>query len=107
MRNHAHFFYRCANFTTVNIQKKNKVYPSSAAAVADIKDGANILIGGFGPCGLPENLIHAVRDTGVKDLSVTTNNSGKRNIMLSFKNKLYSFVLLPIFVGLQDLDHPA
>jgi hypothetical protein len=43
-----------------------KVYPSAAAAVADIKDGAKLCVGGFGLCGIPEFLIQAVVDAGPK-----------------------------------------
>ncbi len=55
----------------------NKVYPSAAAALADVvKDGMTIAVGGFGLCGIPEALIAALRDTGVKDLTVVSNNAG-------------------------------
>ena len=58
------------------IDKKNKVYPSSAAAVKDIPNGASIFIGGFGPCGLPENLLNAVKEAEPKNLHCVTNNPG-------------------------------
>jgi 3-oxoacid CoA-transferase subunit A len=55
----------------------NKVYPSAAAALQGIvKDGQLLAVGGFGLCGIPEALIDALRDTGVKDLSVISNNAG-------------------------------
>jgi 3-oxoacid CoA-transferase subunit A len=54
----------------------NKVYESMEAAVADIKDGATLMVGGFGLNGIPENLIIALRDKGVKDLTVVSNNCG-------------------------------
>jgi 3-oxoacid CoA-transferase subunit A len=54
----------------------NKVYESMEAAVADIHDGATLMVGGFGLCGIPENLIIALRDKGVKDLTVVSNNCG-------------------------------
>ena len=55
----------------------NKVYPSAAAALADVvKDGQTIAVGGFGLCGIPEALIAALRDTGVKDLTCVSNNAG-------------------------------
>ena len=41
-----------------------------------VKDGMTILVGGFGLCGIPENLILALRETGVKDLTVVSNNAG-------------------------------
>ncbi len=43
-----------------------KVFPSAAAAVADIKSGSKLLVGGFGICGIPEFLIKALRDAGPK-----------------------------------------
>jgi Coenzyme A transferase len=57
-------------------KNKKKVCPSSAAAVADIPDGSSLLIGGFGPSGLPQNLIQALKDKNVKDLRITSNNAG-------------------------------
>jgi acyl CoA:acetate/3-ketoacid CoA transferase alpha subunit len=42
----------------------SKVFPSAAAAVADIKSGSKLLVGGFGLCGIPENLIAAVKVAG-------------------------------------------
>ena len=54
-----------------------KVYPDARAALADIvKDGMLIMSGGFGLCGIPETLILAIRDTGVKNLTVVSNNAG-------------------------------
>ena len=54
----------------------NKVFPNADAAVADIPDGATIMAGGFGLCGIPENLIEAVRRKGIKQLTVISNNAG-------------------------------
>jgi len=59
-----------------NGSKLNKVYPSAAEAVKDIKSGQRLLVGGFGLCGIPENLIVALRETGIKDLTVISNNAG-------------------------------
>jgi 3-oxoacid CoA-transferase subunit A len=47
-----------------------------AEAVADIQDGATLMVGGFGLCGIPENLILALVEKGVKDLTVISNNCG-------------------------------
>lgn len=54
-----------------------KVYPDAAKALADVlKDGMLIACGGFGLCGIPEVLIAAIRDSGVKNLTVASNNAG-------------------------------
>jgi 3-oxoacid CoA-transferase subunit A len=54
----------------------NKVFASADEAIADIKDGATIMVGGFGLCGIPENLIRALVKKGVKDLNTISNNVG-------------------------------
>src|SRR5512132_1920626 len=54
----------------------NKVLASADAAVALVPDGATIMMGGFGLCGIPENLIAALRARGTKDLTVVSNNAG-------------------------------
>jgi 3-oxoacid CoA-transferase subunit A len=54
-----------------------KVFPNAAAALAGIaRDGISIMSGGFGLCGIPEHLIAALRDLGVKGLTVISNNAG-------------------------------
>jgi 3-oxoacid CoA-transferase subunit A len=54
-----------------------KVYPDARAALADVlKDGMLVMSGGFGLCGIPETLILAIRDSGVKNLTVVSNNAG-------------------------------
>jgi 3-oxoacid CoA-transferase subunit A len=54
----------------------NKVYESADAALFDIADGASIMLGGFGLCGIPENSINALKARGVKDLTCISNNAG-------------------------------
>ena len=54
----------------------NKVLESAEAAVALVPDGASIMMGGFGLCGIPENLIRALLARGTKDLTVISNNPG-------------------------------
>jgi 3-oxoacid CoA-transferase subunit A len=54
----------------------DKRIASADAAIANLKDGATILMGGFGLCGIPENLIAAVRRKGTKNLTVVSNNAG-------------------------------
>jgi 3-oxoacid CoA-transferase subunit A len=54
-----------------------KVYPNATAALESLLfDGMTVMSGGFGLCGIPENLIHALRDSGVKGLTVISNNAG-------------------------------
>jgi 3-oxoacid CoA-transferase subunit A len=54
-----------------------KVYPDAKAALAGaLRDGMVILSGGFGLCGIPSLLIEAIRDSGVKDLTIVSNNAG-------------------------------
>jgi 3-oxoacid CoA-transferase subunit A len=54
-----------------------KVYPDARTALAGLlKDGMLIMAGGFGLCGIPESLILAIRDSGVKGLTVVSNNAG-------------------------------
>jgi 3-oxoacid CoA-transferase subunit A len=55
----------------------NKIYPSATAALQGlVKDGQLLAVGGFGLCGIPEALIAALRDSGVKNLTVISNNAG-------------------------------
>src|SRR5512141_572135 len=54
----------------------NKVLATAAEAVAMIPDGATIMMGGFGLCGIPENLIRALHERGTRNLTVISNNAG-------------------------------
>jgi 3-oxoacid CoA-transferase subunit A len=54
----------------------DKRVANADAAIARIQDGATILLGGFGLCGIPENLIAALRKKGTKDLTLVSNNAG-------------------------------
>jgi 3-oxoacid CoA-transferase subunit A len=55
----------------------NKLYKSAAVALDGVLfDGMTIMAGGFGLCGIPENLINALRDSGVKGITVISNNAG-------------------------------
>ncbi len=55
----------------------DKVYPDAAVALEGVVvDGMTVMCGGFGLCGIPENLILALKDTGVRDLTVVSNNAG-------------------------------
>jgi 3-oxoacid CoA-transferase len=62
----------------------NKVVRSAAEAVRDVPDGATVMVSGFGLCGIPENLIMALRDQGAKNLVVVSNNAGVTDFGVSF-----------------------
>ena len=61
----------------------NKIIGSAQEAVADIHDGATIMISGFGEAGSPIELIHALIDQGARDLTVVSNNTGSGNVGLA------------------------
>ena len=61
----------------------NKLYDSTALAVADIYDGATVFIGGFGEAGSPIELIHALIDQGASNLTVVNNNTGSGHVGLA------------------------
>ena len=55
----------------------NKVFPNSVAALEGLlRDGMTLMVGGFGLCGVPQSLVLALRDSGVKDLTCISNNAG-------------------------------
>lgn len=55
---------------------KSKVYPDAMSALAGVKDGMTLVVGGFGLCGIPENCISALTKMKVKDLTCVSNNAG-------------------------------
>lgn len=55
---------------------KQKIFSSAKEAIQGVSDNMTILLGGFGLCGIPENLIIALRDSGVKNLTCVSNNAG-------------------------------
>ncbi len=54
----------------------NKVVANADEAIRDLQDGATVMVGGFGLCGIPENLIRALVKKGVKNLTTISNNAG-------------------------------
>ncbi len=54
----------------------SKVFANAKAALSDVKDNMTYLVGGFGLCGIPENCIEALRDSGVKNITCVSNNAG-------------------------------
>lgn len=61
----------------------NKLYETPEQAVADVFDGATVLIGGFGEAGSPIELVHALIDQGARDLTVVNNNTGSGHVGLA------------------------
>ena len=61
----------------------NKIVHTAAEAVADVFDGATVLISGFGEAGSPVELIHALVDQGAKNLTVVSNNAGSGHVGLA------------------------
>src|SRR6185369_13165141 len=65
------------NFTAlINSNEENMICKSVPEALAGIFEGATLMVGGFGLVGIPENLILGLRETGVKNLTVISNNCG-------------------------------
>lgn len=54
----------------------NKVFPDAKSALHDLKDGLTLVVGGFGLCGIPENCISYLKESGVKNLTCVSNNAG-------------------------------
>lgn len=75
-----------------NSIKMKKIFASVDEAVQDIPDGSKLLVGGFGLCGVPENLLNAVSKRGTKNLTIVSMNGGNK------MKKSKSFVKLIIFV---------
>lgn len=61
----------------------NKVSPDIRSALADIQDGATVLIGGFGTAGIPTELIDGLMEQGTRDLTVVNNNAGNGDMGLA------------------------
>jgi 3-oxoadipate CoA-transferase alpha subunit len=89
----------------------NKIVASAAAAVADVQDGATVMIGGFGSAGMPSELIDALIANGSRDLTIVNNNAGNgetglaallkarqvRKIICSFPRQVDSWVFDGLF----------
>ena len=56
--------------------KNSKLFNSFSEAISDIQDGATLIVGGFGLCGIPEHSIQALKEKGTKNLTVVSNNCG-------------------------------
>ncbi|KOB67068.1 Succinyl-CoA:3-ketoacid-coenzyme A transferase [Operophtera brumata] len=86
-RNKYYKIITCASYSTG--KQNGKVYINIDEAVKDVKDGSKLLVGGFGLCGIPENLIEAVHRKKTKGLTVVSNNAGVDDFGLGIllKNK--------------------
>ncbi|GBM97017.1 Succinyl-CoA:3-ketoacid coenzyme A transferase 1, mitochondrial [Araneus ventricosus] len=73
---------KVARHFSVSHSKQAEFFRNSEEAIHDISDGAKLLVGGFGLCGIPENLIAALVKRGQKDLTVVSNNAGVDNFGL-------------------------
>lgn len=71
-----------SSYFSLNSKQNAQFYPNAVEAIRDMPDGAKILVGGFGLCGIPENLISALLELGTKDLTVVSNNAGVDNFGL-------------------------
>ncbi|XP_012294550.2 succinyl-CoA:3-ketoacid coenzyme A transferase 2, mitochondrial-like [Aotus nancymaae] len=72
----------CARCFATSPRRRAKFYRDPVEMVKDIPDGATVMMGGFGHCGIPENLIAALRRTRVKDLKVVSSNVGVEDFSL-------------------------
>ena len=61
----------------------DKIYPTARAAVADVHDGATVLIGGFGMAGMPSELVAALLDKGAREMTIVGNNAGNGEVGLA------------------------
>jgi len=82
----------------------NKVVRDADEAIQDIADGATIMVGGFGLCGIPENLIQALKRRGTKDLTVMSNNAGVSDFGLGLLLRTRQIrKMIATYVGENDL----
>ena len=70
------------NYGTLKGQGRIEICETAEEALRDVKDGNTLLVGGFGLCGIPENLINALVDNGSKNLTAVSNNAGVDNFGL-------------------------
>src|SRR3984957_6701738 len=82
-------------------QTRSKVYPNAAAALDGVaKDGITLMCGGFGVCGIPENLIDALHSSGAKNLTVISNNAGLDGVGLGLLLKTHQIrKMISSYVG--------
>ncbi len=84
----------------------NKVYPDATAALDGLlHDGMMLMSGGFGLCGIPEALIQAVADSGVKDLTVVSKNAGVDGIGLGVMPHTHTHTHSHTYIGTHTHTH--
>ncbi len=82
----------------------NKVVTSADEAIRDIPDGATLMVGGFGLCGIPETLIKALQRRGTKDLTIMSNNAGTSDYGLGLLLRTRQIrKMISTYVGENDL----
>ena len=82
----------------------SKVVRNADEAIRDIRDGATLMVGGFGLCGIPENLIRALRDKGTRNLTVMSNNAGVSDFGLGVLLRTRQIrKMIATYVGENDL----
>lgn len=90
----------------MTIKRGDKVYEGAQQALADIPDGSRIMFGGFGLCGIPENMIAELGRKGTRDLTVISNNCGNsgRGLALLLKNRQVKKAICSFVGGNPDLE---
>jgi 3-oxoacid CoA-transferase subunit A len=85
---------------------RNKIFPDAEAALHDLKDGARVMSGGFGLSGNAENCIKAIADSGVKDLTIISNNCGnqRKGLAVLLQNHQVKKVVCSYIGGNPDLE---
>uniref|UniRef100_A0A672GBK3 Succinyl-CoA:3-ketoacid-coenzyme A transferase n=1 Tax=Salarias fasciatus TaxID=181472 RepID=A0A672GBK3_SALFA len=76
------FSQSCGCYFSTSSQRSSQFYADPLEAVKDIPNGSTLLVGGFGLCGIPENLINSLLKTGVKGITAVSNNAGVDNFGL-------------------------
>src|SRR6267143_3552792 len=85
-------------------RRMNKVVAGPDEAIKDIPDGASLMVGGFGLCGIPENLIKALQRRGTRDLTVMSNNAGTSDYGLGLLLRTRQIrKMISTYVGENDL----
>ncbi|XP_071036379.1 succinyl-CoA:3-ketoacid coenzyme A transferase 1, mitochondrial [Parasteatoda tepidariorum] len=74
--------YKLSRFFSLSSSRRAQFFGNSEEAISDIPNGSKLLLGGFGLCGIPENLIGALVKRGLNDLTIVSNNAGVDNFGL-------------------------